>query len=153
MCAVCSLKNRDTLKVYHSSYNGWWWSPLWKWQLRGADPQPRWSGESRNVPLSVAQFPPPPLHIWMELHLSANQPRFKLTKCLIYRYFYLLKPHNVEVELVLEPPFLVHHVGGKFTSWFWHRIFASVHPSQLFQLVTTTHLHNSGALPHHQSLS
>ena len=44
--------------------------------------------------------------------------------------FYLLEPHHMNVELLLEPPFLVGHVGAKITVRFRLLFFAAVPLSQ-----------------------
>ena len=97
------------LKVDHSSDNAWWWSPLWRSELTEADPQPRRPGGSRNVPVSVAQFPPPPFPLWMEPHWSINQPRikdvkfFEWQKCVLPVEFWIYSTMSILAEMQVSP--------------------------------------------------
>ena len=73
---------------------------------------------NRNISFQGFLVHPFPLLLWKELHWPTNQPgmfRSSLQCCL--KYFTkcdLLEPQQMIVELLLERPFLVHHVGTKW---------------------------------------
>ena len=56
--------------------------------------------------------------------------------------FHLLKPHHMNVELLLKPPLLIDHEGVKITVWFLHSIFAAVPPAQPKFIVTQLRMHH-----------
>ena len=66
-----------------------------------------------------------------ELHLSANQPGMKHVKHVNHYASYLLKPHHMDIKLLVEPPFLVDHVGAEIRFRFRNLILAAM-PSARF---------------------
>ena len=79
---------------------------------------------------------PPLLLVRMELHLSADQPGTKDIKSSLTKTFYLLKPHHMNVELLLQPPLLIDHVGTKVSEAFLLLIFTAVPPAKFSIIVT-----------------